>query len=232
MSDTTTRVALVTGANRGIGREIARQLAESGMRVGVGAREREAGEGVAQELGDNAHAVHIDVTDPETIAAAVAELADRWSPVEVLVNNAGIMIDEASAHEADVDVVRQTLEVNTLGALACAREVLPPMLDGGWGRIVNMSSGMGQLSEMGSGTPGYRVSKTALNAVTRMLHAEVGDRGVKVNSMCPGWVATDMGGSSAPRSVAEGADTAMWLATLDDDGPAGGFFRNREPIDW
>jgi NAD(P)-dependent dehydrogenase (short-subunit alcohol dehydrogenase family) len=151
--------------------------------------------------------------------------------LDVLVNNAGVMGQEATnAATAPLDDAHATMETNLFGAWRLTQALLPLLRESQSPRIVNVSSGAGQLSEMNGGYPGYRVSKTALNALTRVLSNE--ERGILVNSMCPGWVRTDMGGAGAPRSVDEGADTAVWLATLSDDGPTGGFFRNREPIPW
>ncbi len=138
----------------------------------------------------------------------------------------------ASIFQADASLLRETFETNTLGPLFVAIALVPLMRRNDYGRIVNVSSGMGQLSDMDGGYPGYRISKTALNAVTVILARELEDTNIKVNAVCPGWVRTDMGGASATRSPEEGADTIVWLATLPDDGPSGGFFRDRRPIDW
>jgi NAD(P)-dependent dehydrogenase (short-subunit alcohol dehydrogenase family) len=153
---------------------------------------------------------------------------------DVLVNNAGVMLDGGGRRIADLslDVLQATLEVNLYGALRVTQALLPMMRRHRYGRIVNLSSGLGQLADMGSGTPAYRISKTALNAFTRILAAELEGTNIKVNSLCPGWVRTDLGGPNAPRSVEEGADTAVWLATLPDKGPSGGFFRDRKRIAW
>jgi len=144
------------------------------------------------------------------------------------------MLDPRGSRVLDSKLVtwRDTLETNLIGPLLLAQVLVPLMKRNGYGRIVNVSSGQGQLSDMGVGTPAYRVSKTALNALTRTLAAELKGSGILVNSMCPGWVRTDMGGAGAPRTVEQGADTAVWLATLPDDGPSGGFFRDRRPIPW
>ena len=152
----------------------------------------------------------------------------------MLVNNAGVEGSgwSTSATDVDLDEVRDLLETNLYGAWRLTQAALPLMRRNGYGRIVNLSSGMGQLSDMGGHAPAYRVSKTGLNALTRMLTAELADENILVNSCCPGWVRTDMGGSNARRSVEEGADTPVWLATLPDDGPRGGFFRDRAPIPW
>ena len=158
---------------------------------------------------------------------------DEFGRLDVLVNNAGIAIDQAGfVVDVDLDRVRATLETNTFGAWRMCRAFVPAMRERGYGRVVNVSSGMGGLTEMGGGWPGYRISKAGLNAITRMIAAAVANENVLVNSACPGWVETDMGGRNARRSVPEGADTIVWLATLPDDGPRGGFFRDRKPIAW
>jgi NAD(P)-dependent dehydrogenase (short-subunit alcohol dehydrogenase family) len=153
--------------------------------------------------------------------------------LDALVNNAGVMPDLGeSAASISLELVQQVLETNVLGAWRLCQAVVPLLRESPAGRIVNVSSGAGQLSDMRTGYPAYRMSKTALNALTRVLSGELAADGIKVNSACPGWVATDMGGAGAPRSLQEGADTPVWLATLPDDGPTGGFFRDRAPIPW
>ena len=228
------RAALVSGGNRGIGREVARQLAGLGYRVVIGSRDLAKGEDVARELGENVRAVQLDVTDEDSIVRAVASVAADPGRLDVLVNNAGITVGgwSTNAVDANLDEVRKTLDTNLFGAWRLTEEALPLMRGNGYGRIVNISSGMGQLSDMGGHSPGYRVSKAGLNVLTRMLTAELADENILVNSVCPGWVRTDMGTQSARRSVEKGAETPVWLATLPDDGPRGGFFRDREPIPW
>jgi NAD(P)-dependent dehydrogenase (short-subunit alcohol dehydrogenase family) len=154
--------------------------------------------------------------------------------VDILINNAGIMADPRGARlaSASLDVMRETLETNVLGPLALMQALLPIMKKRNYGRIVNLSSGLGQLTGMGNGTPAYRISKTALNALTCIVAAETAGSNILVNAACPGWVRTDMGGPDAPRTVAEGADTAVWLATLPAGGPTGGYFRDRKKIAW
>ena len=226
-------MALVSGGNRGIGREVARQLLDKGYTVVVGSRDLSKGEAVAQELGDGAVAKQLDVTDEDSVRAAISSIERDFGRLDVLVNNAGIADGwSGTAAEADFDRVQEVLDTNLFGSWRLAKAVLPLMRRNGYGRIVNVSSGMGQLSDMGGHSPGYRVSKTGLNALTRMLTAELGGENILVNSVCPGWVRTDMGGANARLSVEEGADTPVWLATLPDGGPTGGFFRNRNPIPW
>jgi NAD(P)-dependent dehydrogenase (short-subunit alcohol dehydrogenase family) len=228
------RVALVSGGNRGIGREVAKELAQLGYQVVIGSRDLAKGEKAAREVGDDVVARELDVTDAESIRRCIDSIAEEFGRLDVLVNNAGIVGGgwRTSAVDVDLDDVRDTLDTNLFGAWRLTQAALPLMRRNGYGRIVNLSSGMGQLSDMGGHSPGYRVSKTGLNALTRILTAELESENVLVNSCCPGWVRTDMGGRSAPRSLEEGADTPVWLATLPDDGPRGGFFRNRKPIPW
>ncbi len=223
-------IALVTGANRGIGFETSRQLARAGMRVLLGARDPAKGEAAARGLardGLSVEAVALDVTD----AGVIQALAARLATVDVLVNNAGIDYDaDQTAFSADLARVRRIFETNLFGAWAVAEAVAPGMRKRGWGRIVNVSSGAGSLSSMGRDPPGYSASKAALNALTRLMAAEFKGAGVLVNSVCPGWVATDMGGGGRP--VSEGAAGVVWAATLPDGGPTGGFFRDGRPLAW
>jgi NAD(P)-dependent dehydrogenase (short-subunit alcohol dehydrogenase family) len=228
------RVALVSGGNRGLGLEVARRLTEDGYSVVVGSRDLAKGQVVAAELGERASACRLDVTDPESIESCIAGIEERHGRLDVLVNNAGIEGGGWSTRATDVDLddVRDTLETNLFGAWKLTQGALPLMRRNRYGRIVNVSSGMGQLSDMGGHAPAYRVSKTGLNALTRMLAAELDGENILVNSCCPGWVRTDMGGPNATRSLEEGGDTPYWLATLPNEGPRGGFFRNRKPIPW
>ena len=229
-------VALVSGSARGIGREIARQLADDhGYHVVVTARNVADAEEAAAALkgGGGFTAAQLDVTEAESVERLAGRLAEDPDHLDVLVNNAGVIGDtKASAGDASLDEVKQTLETNLFGAWRLTQAVLPLLRESGRARIVSLSSGMGQLDEMGAGAPAYRVSKVSLNALTRILANEESSSGILVNSLCPGWVQTDMGGSGATRSVDQGADTAVWLATLPDDGPTGGFFRDRRPIPW
>jgi NAD(P)-dependent dehydrogenase (short-subunit alcohol dehydrogenase family) len=232
------RIAVVTGGNRGIGFEICRQLAKrGGMRVVLTARDEKKGGTAAKKLRGEGLEVDfhvLDVTSEASIRALARWVETTCKRCDVLVNNAGIMADPRGSRVLDssLDTWHETLETNVIGPLMMIQALVPLMKKNGYGRVVNMSSGQGQLSDMGPGTPAYRVSKAALNALTRTLAAELGSGGILVNSMCPGWVKTDMGGSGAPRTVEQGADTAVWLATLPDGGPSGGFFRDRKPIAW
>lgn len=232
--------ALVTGANRGIGREIARQLAITGLKVLVGTRDLAKGEESIRALVRDElpiEAVQLDVSNTAHLADRVAEIERRHGAIDVLVNNAAIMIDQpggfaAKLSEMTGETLAKTLETNVIGAALITGAVLPGMVKRGYGRIVNVSSRAGQLTDMSSGFPAYRMSKAALNALTRIAAAEAGRGNVKVNACSPGWVRTDMGGENAARSVAEGADTPVWLATLGPKGPTGKFFEDRREIDW
>jgi NAD(P)-dependent dehydrogenase (short-subunit alcohol dehydrogenase family) len=230
------RVVVVTGANRGIGLEVVRQLAVRGDCPVLAARDLDRGRAAADSLraqaGVEVDVVALDVTDPAGCAAAAAEVSARHGRVDVLVNNAAVDYDLGErASAADLRVVREALDTNLLGAWRAALAFLPLLRARGSARIVNVSSEAGSLTNMGGGTPAYSVSKTALNALTRMLAAELRADGVLVNSVCPGWVATDMGGAGG-RPVADGAASVLWAVDLPDDGPTGGFFRDGRPLPW
>ncbi len=221
-------VALVSGANRGIGAEIARELGDRhGYLVLAGSRDAARIKG-----SDSVRAIELDVSSDASVDAARKRVEADPGRLDALVNNAGIAGGYESVGEYDLEVAHEVLETNLFGAWRLTQALLPLLRTGGHGRIVNVSSGSGQLTDMNGGTAAYRVSKSGMNALTRILANDEAGSGILANSMCPGWVRTDMGGAGAPRSVAEGADTAVWLATLDDGGPNGGFFRNREPIPW
>jgi NAD(P)-dependent dehydrogenase (short-subunit alcohol dehydrogenase family) len=226
MAAPTPKVAVVTGAGRGLGRETARQLVGLGWRVVVTARRAEDAEKVAAELGDAAVAFVLDVTDPAGPAALVAFVQQRFGRLDSLVNNAGVIFDGGGRDE--IEAVRLSFETNTVGPLRLSRACAPMLRESG-GTIVNVSSGMGGVSDMSGGFTGYRLSKAALNGTTRILAHELGSK-VRVNSVCPGWVKTDMGGAGASREVPEGAKGIVWAATLDANGPTGGFFRDGKRI--
>ena len=220
------RVALVSGASRGIGAEIARELAaEQGFLVFAGARKQDD-----VERTNGIEPIELDVAHQEMIDAARVRIEADVGRLDALVNNAGVYGDPVGAAEYDLERAHEVLEVNTFGPWRMIEAFLPLLRQSSQPRIVNVSSGAGQLSDMNGGRAAYRVSKAGLNALTRTLASD--ERWLKVNTMCPGWVRTDMGGPAAPKSVEEGADTAIWLATLPDDGPTGGFFRDRKPIPW
>jgi NAD(P)-dependent dehydrogenase (short-subunit alcohol dehydrogenase family) len=232
------KVAVVTGGNRGLGLEACRQLARAGAKVILASRDPEKGEAAASTLrgeGLDVTAYPLNVTDAASIGRLAAFIEQKLGRLDILVNNAGVFMDSSDADEASVlrsdpAIVRRTFETNTLGPMMVAQALIPLMH--GNGRVVNVSSGMGQLDEMEGGFPGYRLSKAALNALTRILADELKDTGVKVNSVCPGWVRTDIGGPNAPRTPEQGVETIVWLARLPDSGPTGGFFRDKQPIPW
>lgn len=232
----TQTVALVTGGNRGIGREIVRQLATKGTTTLLAARDLAKAEAAALELAGDRGAIlarQLDVTDAGSATRLAQSVEADFGKLDILVNNAGVSLDPSdSARSVDLDRVRATLEINLFGAWRTAQVFAPLLKKSGHGRIVNVSSQMGQLHGMRDGYPGYRLSKTALNAVTVMLADALKSDGVLVNACCPGWIKTDMGGANAPGSVEQGADTPVWLATLPDDGPSGGFFQNRKLLRW
>jgi NAD(P)-dependent dehydrogenase (short-subunit alcohol dehydrogenase family) len=227
------RTALVTGANRGIGLEVCRQLAQQGLKVIMTGRSEAAVADAAQELrraGVDVRGETLDVSSEESVADCAARLAARSDHVDVLVNNAGVY-PQGNLLTVPSDVIREAMAMNFFGALWAARAWMPGMLERGYGRIVNVTSGYGSFSEGLEGPAAYSISKAALNALTVRLAAEARSD-VKVNAACPGWVRTRMGGSGAPRSVEEGADTIVWLATLPADGPSGALFRSRQQIGW
>ena len=230
--DVATSIALVTGANRGIGFEVGRQLAARDHVVYLGARDLERGRHAAALLDGDVHPLRLDVTDRDSITAAAATIGDDHGRLDVLVNNAAIDYDDwQRATDPDFDVVDRALDTNLFGAWHTTLGLLPLLRRSTGGRIVNVSSGAGSLTEMGGGLPAYRISKVALNSLTRMWADELAGDGILVNSVCPGWVATDMGGSGG-RPVADGAARIVWAATLPDDGPRGGFFRDGQRIPW
>lgn len=230
------RIALVTGANRGIGLETCRQLAQQNIRVILTSRDEAKGTLARDELAavDLAVDFHeLDVTDVESIARLADWVEQEYGHLHILINNAGIYIDDQhSLLTVDMKVMRRTVETNAWGPLALCQALVPLMKKGGYGRIVNVSSGIGELGDLGPSYPAYRISKIVLNLHTRILAGELRGTGILVNAMCPGWVRTDMGGSGASRSAEEGADTAVWLATIPNNGPNGHFFRDRKQITW
>ena len=227
------RTVLVTGGNRGIGLAAARKLAELGNSVFIGSRDFKAGETAAAALrrpGLDVAPVRLDLADAATIDAALATIEKAGRPVDVLLNNAGVLHERPLLDLTDAEIAA-SIAAHVTGPIRLIRALVPDMVARGYGRIVNVSSGWGSFAE-GMGGPGaYGVTKAGLNALTVRLSKEL-PPAIKVNAMCPGWVRTRMGGPGADRTPDEGADTAVWLATLPDDGPTGGFFRDRKPIEW
>lgn len=235
------KVAVISGANRGLGLEIGRQLLAEGVSLMLGSRDVEKGRRAAQQLlaqvkPDTAevHAAPLDVTDNASVAAFAAEAAKHYGQCDILINNAGVMPEarDGSLMQTSPEQFLEIYDINVVGAVRMCQAFIPMMKKRGYGRIVNLSSGLGQLERMGAGLPAYRLSKTALNALTRTLAAELQGSGILVNAVSPGWVKTDMGGPNADRSVEEGAETATWLALLPSTGPSGGFFRDKKAIVW
>ncbi len=225
-------IALVTGANRGIGREVAGQLAERDYTVLLTARDEEKARAAAEGLTGDVRALALDVSDPASIAAAVEQVREDPGSLDVLVNNAGAGADfGVSGVDPDFGAIQESLDTYFFGAYRLTVALLPLLRRSEHPRVVSVSSGMGGVAEMGGWSPGYRVSKASLNAMTRILSTELAAEGVLVNSACPGFVATDMGAPmGAKKSVEDGAAGVVWLATLPDDGPTGGFFRDGEPV--
>lgn len=229
-------IAIVTGANRGIGFETCRQLSQLGFLTILTSRHENKGkaaiESLLQEGGDLIYH-QLNVTDLDSISRLVSYIEENFQCCDILVNNAGVFIDRGrSVLDVPLDVLQETLETNFLGALNMCRAFIPFMRKHQYGRVVNVSSGMGSIASMGGSSAAYKLSKLVMNGMTRIMADEIKDTNIKVNTMAPGWVRTDMGGPSAPRSLAQGADTIIWLATLPDDGPTGGFFEDRKPIAW
>lgn len=228
-------VAVVTGANRGIGREVARQLAEQGYVVVLGSRDKVAGERAARELDPSGRSIvpcRLDVADAEAVRAAARWIGERFGRLDVIVNNAATDHDtDQRAVSADLDRVRRAVETNLYGAWAMVQAHLPLLCESPHPRIVNVSSGSTSLGRLQGGRPAYSVSKTSLNALTLLLAGELREQRVLVNAVCPGWTATDMGGGGG-RPITEGAASVVRAALLPDDGPTGGFFRDGQPIDW
>ena len=223
-------IALVTGASRGIGFEVARRLAERGATVIVTGTTDRSAEGAAKKIpGSRSHV--LDIADRRSVRGLAQWLASEFDRLDVLVNNAGILLDEETgALETDPEVFETTMRTNALGALLLTQAVVPLLRASPGPRVVNVSSGAGQISSMTSYAPAYSVSKAALNAITVLLAHALPE--ARVNCVDPGWVRTDMGGSGAPRGVAEGAETVLWLASLPLGGPTGGFFKDKKRIPW
>ncbi len=230
------QVAVITGALKGIGYETAKALLSKGFRVVVAGRDARRGQVIENELKGRGDAtfVELDVARPESIEKFVKTVLDKFGTVDVLINNAGIYPDKEEVKDlaGRAGLIHAGFATNAVGPYLLAERLMPMMLKKGHGRVVNVSSGMGQLSEMGKGSPAYRLSKVALNGVTKMLAATTTGTDVLVNSVCPGWVKTDMGGENAPLTPEQGASGIVWAAMLPVGGPNGGFFRNGKPLEF
>lgn len=232
----TKKIALVTGGNRGIGKEVCRQLAEQGYRVILTSRTEDKGQKALADIKQDSYDMvyhQLDVNDDASITAIHDWIKDNYGRLDVLVNNAGINYDTwHNALNADLNECHETIEANLFGPWRMAQKFAPMMQENGYGRIVNVSSGAGALNGMDGGKPAYAMSKAALNVLTIKLAHLTKDDGVLVNAVCPGWVRTDMGGAEATRSIPEGAKGIVWAATIENGGPTGGFFRDGEAIEW
>ena len=227
------KIALVTGAYRGLGLETGKQLLSKGHLVIFTGRNLAKVNAAITDLGANARAQELDVNSTESVAAVKGWVEQEFGRLDILVNNAGINYDTwHNAENANLEEVQQTIDTNLMGAWRMAQAFIPMMRKQRHGRIVNVSSGAGALNGMGGGTPGYSASKAAMNVLTIKLAADLAGTDILINSVCPGWVRTEMGGPSAPRSVEEGASGITWLAELPKGGPSGKFFRDHKEIDW
>lgn len=229
-------VAVVTGASRGIGFEVCRQLAALGYLVVLGSRDLRQAQLAAKELdasGDRVYPAHIEIDNSVNIAQLADWIRDRYGRLDAIVNNAAVPPDRwAIAGTTDLSPVAEALDVNLFGAWRVTQALLPLLRSSPRPRVVNVSSEAGSIALMSGGRPAYSVSKAALNAITRVLAGELRGTGILVNAVDPGWVRTDMGGAIAPRSVEQGAASVLWAVQLPDDGPTGGFFRDGEPVPW
>lgn len=228
-------VAIVTGGNRGIGYEICKELSMAGCNVVLTSRNEEEGRRAAAKLRRHENVTYrrLDVTDSKDIADLRDWILKAYGRVDILINNAGVYLDEGvSVFDVDENIMHDTLAVNFYGAFHMCRAFVPIMRQNGYGRIVNVSSGYGAMSEMGGYVAAYRISKAALNALTLILANELRDGNIKVNAVCPGWVRTDMGGGMAPISPEAAAKDIVHFALVDAKGPTGSFFRHKKPIQW
>jgi NAD(P)-dependent dehydrogenase (short-subunit alcohol dehydrogenase family) len=221
------QVALVTGANRGIGAEIARQLRDLGATVYAGSRS------MNNDVPEGTERVLLDVTQEGDVEATVDGIFEEVGRLDILVNNAGIIGPDGDIVAAPTTELDRTLAVNLRGPMLLCKHAVPLLLQNDGGRVVNVSSGMGAVGEEQSGgSSAYRISKTGLNGLTAYLEGEYGDDGLIANSACPGWVRTDMGGENASKPVEDGAATPVWLCRFRPGAPSGRFWRNKRAIDW
>lgn len=233
-----TKNVLVTGGNRGIGLEIVKGMLSKGYKVLMGCRDEESGlEAKKDTVGGDLHIIEMPLDNETAIVDALVRAEAVYGPIDILINNAGVL-DDTPWDEVNAETLAKSMQVNVNAPLTLIQQTLPQMIDRGFGRIINVSSSYGSFAEGLKGPLSYAVSKAALNALTVKMAAVVdeasdsGSLNVKVNSMTPGWVHTRMGGSDAPKTPQEGADTAIWLATIEEGGPHGQFLKDREPIDW
>lgn len=227
------KIALVTGGNRGIGLQVCKELGKLGCKVILTSRDEKKGNEQAKQLqGEGLDVLFqsLDVNDERSMDQLTLWITQNFNRLDILINNAGILLDWNK--ETTSDVLKSTLETNVIGPFLLTKKLSELMRKQHYGRIVNVSSEAGQLAHMGSSYPAYSISKAALNAVTKVFSTELASFNILVNSVCPGWVKTDMGGVNAPRSVEKGAETIVWAATLPDNGPTGGFFQDKRPLDW
>ncbi|BDA77640.1 short-chain dehydrogenase [Leptospira kobayashii] len=229
------KIALVTGSNRGIGKQVALDLAAQGIFVIVTSRNKTEGKLTQQEIissGGKADFFPLDVSNEKSVLSLFDYIKKTYARLDILINNAGVYLDHDGFSGTTREETAKTLETNLVGPLRLCQLFLPMMRENEYGRIVNVSSGMGQMSDMGAGYPAYRISKSAINALTIIVSKETIGRNIKVNSVCPGWVRTDMGGPSAERTIEHGAETIVWAALLPETGATGKFFRDKKEIPW
>lgn len=231
-----TRIALVTGGNRGIGLEVCRQLAARGIRTLLTARREDKGRAAARTLAEQGLPVSfcpLDVTDEHSLAQAVDHTVREFGRIDILINNAGVALDfEIRGLDVEMTVVRTTMDINAFGPLRLTQLVVPVMRAQNYGRVVNVSSGLGSFSRITAGRLAYRMSKASLNTMTKVFADELADTNILVNAVTPGWVRTHLGGIRAERSVEQGSEGILWLATLPDDGPRGKFFKDHDEFPW
>ena len=236
MNQLSEKVAIVTGANRGIGFETCRQLSQQGIQTILTSRDESKGQAAVRNLREEGGEItyhQLDVSDLGSISRLKSFVGENFDQLDILVNNAGVFLDRGtSVFDLPLEILQETMDTNFVGALNMCQAFVPLMQKHRFGRIVNVSSGMGSISSMDGHSAAYKLSKAALNALTAIMADELKEDRILVNSMAPGWVRTDMGGPSAPRSLAQGADTITWLATLPDGGPTGGFFEDRQVTQW
>ncbi|MCB0392985.1 MAG: SDR family oxidoreductase [Bdellovibrionales bacterium] len=234
------KIAVVTGANRGLGKGTALELADRGYHVILVGRNEKELHLVEKEIkseGQSAEIFVSDVTDEGRIRDLAKHIEKKHGHLDLLVNNAGVFLDGEfgsgpTFKTVPPETILETFETNVLGPYCMIQNLIPLIEKSKSGRIVNVSSGMGGLTEMEGGYPGYRISKTALNALTRNMSKDLSGTKIRVNSVCPGWVKTDMGGSNATRQIAEGVQSILWAADVPDSGPTGGYFRDGKAIAW